>query len=165
MGNTASNKTIVDTIINNVPRKVVQETVPGNRFESLGVGKQPSGVVGEAHIDGLAQVGELRSIGNITGYYSDDRLKTKLGIIDDALAKLEQLSGFYYQGNAKAEELGFGVYREVGVSAQEVQAVLPEAVTDAPVDPEYLTVRYERLVPLLIEAVKELSERVKQLEK
>jgi hypothetical protein len=52
----------------------------------------------------------------------------------------------------------------VGVSAQEVQAIMPEVVAPAPIDDKYLTVRYEKLVPLLIEAIKELSEKVKTLE-
>jgi hypothetical protein len=42
--------------------------------------------------------------------------------------------------------------------------VLPEVVVPAPIDEKYLTVHYERLVPLLIEAIKELSAKVKQLE-
>jgi hypothetical protein len=61
--------------------------------------------------------------------------------------------------------LGFLVKKEVGVSAQQVQKILPEVVFPAPRDEHYLTVKYERLVPLLIEAIKELNEKVKQLEK
>jgi hypothetical protein len=45
-----------------------------------------------------------------------------------------------------------------------VQRVLPEVVAPAPIDAEYLTVRYERLVPVLIQAIKELTARVAQLE-
>jgi hypothetical protein len=53
----------------------------------------------------------------------------------------------------------------VGVSAQAVQAVLPEAVAPAPIDEQYLTVRYERLAPLLIEAIKELRQEVNAIKK
>ncbi len=91
------------------------------------------------------------------------RLKTKLGAIEDALSKVKSLSGFYYEANETAQALGYEVKREVGVSAQEVQRVQPEVVAPAPIDDKYLTVRYEKLVPLLIEAIKELSEKVEKL--
>ena len=104
--------------------------------------------------------GAIYATGNITAYYSDDRLKTKLGGIENALDKVKALSGFYYEANETAQNLGYKVEKEVGVSAQEVQAVLPEIVVPAPIDEQYLTVRYERLVPLLIEAIKELEAKV-----
>lgn len=53
--------------------------------------------------------------------------------------------------------------KEVGVSAQEVMEVQPEVVAPAPIDNNYLTVRYERLVPLLIEAIKELKVEIDTL--
>ncbi len=120
----------------------------GNNYQvnSLGVGTAASGTAGE-----------IRATNNITAYYSDDRLKTKLGNIEDALAKIRTLNGFYYEANETAQALGYEAVREVGVSAQQVQAVQPEIVVPAPIDDKYLTVRYERLVPLLIEAVKELD--------
>lgn len=122
------------------------------QFNSLGVGTAGSGTAGE-----------IRATNNVTAYYSDDRLKTKLGGIQDALAKVKTLSGFYYEANQTAQDLGYEVIREVGVSAQQVQAVLPEIVVPAPIDDKYLTVRYEKLIPLLIEAIKELEAKLEQL--
>lgn len=107
---------------------------------------------------------EIKAVGNITAYVSDERLKTKLGNIENALDKVEQLSGFYYELNDVAKALGLqSEGREVGVSAQQVLNVQPEAVAAAPVDNNYLTVRYERLVPLLIEAIKELRSEVNEI--
>ena len=73
------------------------------------------------------------------------------------------LNGFYYQANDIAHALGYDIKREVGVSAQEVEAIMPEVVAPAPIDEQYLTVRYEKLVPLLIEAIKELKAEVDRL--
>ena len=52
---------------------------------------------------------------------------------------------------------------QVGVSAQEIKAILPEAVTTAPIDDNYLTVWYEKLVPLLIEAIKEQNRLIEEI--
>ena len=57
-----------------------------------------------------------------------------------------------------------GTATHAGVSAQQVQAVLPEAVKPAPVDSNYLTVQYDKLVPLLIEAIKEQQETITNLQ-
>jgi hypothetical protein len=130
---------------------------------SFGVGTAASGTAGE-----------IRATNNITAYYSDARLKDFKGKIGDALYKVSQLNGYYYTENEKAEEFGYNNKElQVGVSAQEVQAVLPEVVTPAPFDldadgksksgDDYMTVRYEKLVPLLIEAIKELKAEVEAL--
>ena len=103
--------------------------------------------------------------GNITANYSDERLKDFKGTIPNALNKIAQLNGYYYTPNETALALGVdytGV--EVGVSAQEVEAVLPETIADSVVGKNYKTVMYERLTPLLIEAVKELTQKVEKLE-
>ena len=103
--------------------------------------------------------------GDIYAFVSDIRLKKDIERIDSALDKLKKLSGFTYSLNEKAEEIGLTSDKErhVGVSAQEVQEVLPEAVAPSPTNNDYLTVQYEKLVPLLIEAVKELSGEVTEL--
>ena len=128
-------------------------TTQNSQFNSIGVGTAASGAAGE-----------ILAIDNITAYYSDEKLKTKLGNIDNALAKILTLNGFYYEANEIAQALGYKVKREVGISAQEVQAIMPEVVAPAPIDDKYLTVRYERLVPLLIEAIKELTNKINVLE-
>jgi hypothetical protein len=107
----------------------------------------------------------ITATGNITAYFSDERLKTRLGLIENALAKVQTLDGFYYEPNETAQDLGYEVKREVGVSAQQVQAIMPEVIAPAPIDNQYLTVDYERLVPLLIEAIKELKAEVDELKK
>ena len=122
---------------------------------------------------------EIAATGNITAYYSDERLKTKTGSIENALQKVQSLEGFTYVENDLAKSVGYSNDKQqVGVSAQQVQSVLPEAVSLAPFDyetneetgeitsksgEEYLTVDYSRLVPLLIESIKELKTEVDDL--
>jgi hypothetical protein len=112
-----------------------------------------------------ASTNALSVTGDITAFASDIRLKTNIRPIENALSKVCSLSGFTYNFNGIAANLGLlSEDRIAGVSAQEVLEVLPEAVKPAPVNSEYLTVQYEKLVPLLIEAIKELQEKVKTLE-
>jgi hypothetical protein len=102
--------------------------------------------------------------GDITAFASDERLKENIQPLENALDKVLALNGFTYSFNEIGQSLGFdGLVRYVGVSAQEVQAVLPEAVKPAPVDSNYITVQYEKLVPLLIEAIKELKAEINEL--
>jgi hypothetical protein len=118
--------------------------------------------------------GEIRATNAITAYYSDRRLKANVTPIDNALPKVNQLTGVIYTQNLLAEQFGYHDYQlQVGVLAQDVQEVLPEAVKLAPFDLDengksrtgenYLTVQYEKLVPLLIQAIKELDQEVKTL--
>jgi hypothetical protein len=86
-----------------------------------------------------------------------------LGKIENAVDKVKQLEGFYYEANEVAQKLGYKPKREVGVSAQSVQEVLPEIVADAPINANYLTIDYERLTPLLIEAIKEQQSEIDEL--
>jgi len=112
---------------------------------------------GNTYMGGSALV-----VGDVISNYSDERLKTIVAPIDNALDKVKALEGFYYTPNKKAIDIGVesNQLSRVGVSAQQVQTVLPEAVKQAPIGHGYLTVQYEKLVPLLIEAIKELSAKV-----
>ena len=119
---------------------------------SLGVGTASSGTTGE-----------IRATNNITAYFSDERLKTNLGNIQNAVEKVLTLNGFYYEPNETAQKLGYKVKREVGLSAQQVQRILPEVVVPAPIDANYLTLHYDKIVPLLVEAIKEQAGEISEL--
>jgi hypothetical protein len=136
---------------------------------ALGVGTAPS-----------TTAGEIRATNNITAYYSDGRLKNISYTIPNALFKVNILKGVLYKNNNLAAEYGYTDQSEqVGVIAQDVELVLPQIVKPAPFDivkndegvevsksgQNYKTVQYEKLVPLLIEAIKELSQKVDNLEK
>ena len=118
--------------------------------------------------------GGLSVFGNITAYYSDERLKTKTANISDPLKIIDKLNGFYYKPNELAHSLGItNNKQDIGLSAQEVQSVLPELVNIAPFDLEkdkdgnkvsksgenYLTLSYDRLAPVFVEAIKELNQK------
>jgi len=122
-------------------------------------------VRGGAGIGGDLYVGkDIYGLGEITAYYgatSDRRLKTNIGNINNGLAKVLTLDGIVYNWNELADK-DLNV-KEAGVIAQQIQAVLPEAVVER--EDGYLTVKYERIIPLLIEAIKELSAEVDALKK
>ena len=119
-----------------------------------------------------ASSSELQVRGDIIAFAaaaSDDRLKTNKINITGALDKVNSLTGFTFEWNEVADkvlDLGGNPGRQLGVSAQEVQKVAPEAVKSITTDKgdEFLSVKYEKLVPLLIESIKELSAKVSALE-
>lgn len=113
---------------------------------------------------GLGVSGAINAGGEITAFATSDReLKTNVENITDALSKIEKLNGVTFNWNdlAKEVESKDTSVKEVGVIAQEVNQVLPEVVTIR--ENGYMAVRYEKLVPLLIEAIKELHEEIKTL--
>jgi hypothetical protein len=123
----------------------------------------------------LHVTGQILATNTITAFYSDDRLKNVSGTIKDALNKVNKLRGVYYTNNKLAESYGYtSLEQQVGVLARDVETVLPEIVKAAPFDLDvnnqsksgenYKTVQYERIVPLLIEAIKELNSTVKNLQ-
>lgn len=104
--------------------------------------------------------GTLKAKRDIIAFHSSDiTLKDNLTPITDALSKTNQLTGYEFDWNDKQD-----VYtgHDVGVVAQEVEQVLPEVVDVR--DDDTKAVKYEKLVPLLIESIKELSAKVEKLE-
>ena len=135
-------------------------TLTGLNSPSLGVGTTNSGTAGE-----------IRATGTITAGYSDERLKNLYGTIPNALDRILQLNGYYFTENQTAKDLGYSNDRmQVGLSAQEVERILPEVITDAPIenDQGYKTIWYDKMVPLLVEAIKEqqtiINDQKSQLE-
>ena len=121
------------------------------------------GIGNTAPVEKLHVTGNTVVTGDITAYYSDERLKTFKGKITEPLAKIKQLNGYYFVENELAKSLGYDNDKlQVGVSAQEVEKVLPEIVTKAPIDHKYKTVWYQKLTPLLIEGMKEQQTQIEQ---
>jgi hypothetical protein len=109
----------------------------------------------------LTGSGSLNVRGDITAFaLSDQRLKQDVEPISQALDKVRQLQGITFKWNMLAEDKNHD-RRDVGLLAQQVQSVLPEVVTQR--DNGYLAIQYEKLVPLLVEAIKELSNQLDQL--
>ena len=139
-------------------------TLTSAQITSLGVGTAASGTGGE-----------IRATNAITAYYSDERLKTEVQRIDNALAKVRRLSGVYYVNNDVAKSYGYtSTERQVGYLAGQMKGELPEVVKPAPFDigqntdgteysisgQNYMTVQYEKVGPLLLEAIKDLADEL-----
>ena len=110
-------------------------------------------------VDGSVRASTSISANDFYGIYhapSDDRLKNKLENIPSALDKVKTLNGFKFLW----KDANKGTDEHVGLSAQEVQKVLPQVVKQ---NGEYLNLQYDKLVPLLVEAIKELAAEVENL--
>ena len=123
------------------------------QFDSFGVGTAASGTTGE-----------IRATGDITAYYSsDERLKENFKTLDGALDKVNQLNGYEFDWKDGIEDVVSKKGHDIGVKAQEVQALYPELVHER--DNGYLAVDYVKLTAVLLHAVKELSAKVDELSK
>ena len=113
--------------------------------------------------------GSIYATGNVTAYYSSDRrLKTNISVIENALDKLSKINGVTFDwtdehiSKSGGEDSYFMRKHDVGVIAQEVQEVLPEVVAER--EDGTLAVKYDRIIPLLIEAIKEQGKKIAELE-
>ena len=108
--------------------------------------------------------GRIDAANDVVAYStSDERLKENIKPLENALEKINQIRGVEFDWKELNEEERREIHgnqgHDVGVIAQEVEAILPEVVTER--KNGYKAVKYEKIVPLLIEAVKELSNRIK----
>ena len=119
---------------------------------SLGVGTAASGVVGA-----------ILATNDVVAFASsDERLKENLELIGNAVEKVEAIGGYTYNWIPMEGVHVYGDMKDVGVIAQEVEKILPELVSDR--ENGYKAVKYDKLTALLIQAVKELSARITELE-
>jgi len=123
---------------------------PGSAFVSMSGQDSLNPINGDIHISG-----ELKVSGNITAFasFSDIRLKENIELIDDALNRVDTISGytFNYIDNPQ---------RMTGLIAQEVEKVLPEAVYE---DGNHKALYYGNIVGLLVEAIKDLKKEVDEI--
>lgn len=118
------------------------------------LGFTPANKAGESFTGSISVTGTITASGDITAY-SDASLKTDVATIPNALERVQRLRGVSFT------RIDTGL-RGIGVIAQELAAVVPEAAQAN--DDGLLSVAYGNLVGILIEAVKELSDKVKRLE-
>ncbi len=143
-----------------------------NNSEKLSVTTAGANVTGDfaasatasaAHIlvTGIISGSQLEASGDVIAFSSSDRrFKDNLVVIEGSLDKIGKINGYEFDWNNKQT-----AYKghDIGVVAQEIEAVLPEVVTTR--GDGYKAVKYEKIVPLLIESIKELQKKVEDIEK
>jgi hypothetical protein len=107
----------------------------------------------------------LSCAGDIIAFASDERLKENITLIDKPLEKLAKISGYNFNFTEKGAEITGQAQdtKQIGVLAQEIEQVCPEVIAPAPGDNDYKTVKYDKLVPLLIESIKAQQEQIDTL--
>jgi hypothetical protein len=164
----------------------VDATTTGINANSLAIRDENAHLIASrVRVDGIGGRGSttITSYANINGnsftisgfssVSSDMRLKYVTGNLTNATAKLCLLTPFKY----KHSKLALEMYNNkeltndndrYGLSAQELQVVFPEVVSDKFIKDahgnKYLSVAYSELIPVLIQSIKELNERITSLE-
>ena len=130
-----------------------------------------------SNIDTLTVDGAIICSKGITTSFSDDRLKNYTSNIENPIDLINRLNGFHFVPNDLAMTYGFTKTPDVGLSAQEVQSILPEIVKLAPFDmardnynnivsksgDNFLTICYEKMAPLFVESIKALKKELNEL--
>jgi len=105
--------------------------------------------------------GNIRTVADVIAYHTSDKMfKDNLTLINSPLEKINKIGGYTFEWNDKQESYDKGT-QDVGVVAQEIEEVLPEVVTTR--DNGSKAVKYEKIVPLLIEGIKEQQKQIDEL--
>lgn len=105
--------------------------------------------------------GDIKAAGDVIAFSaSDERLKNNISNITNPISKLNQINGVNFEWS-KDQSIHSG--KDVGVIAQDVQKVLPEVVTER--QDGNLAVKYEKIIPLLVEAIKDQQKQIEELKK
>ena len=132
-----------------------------------------------SNIDTLTIDGGIIASRGIVSSFSDNRLKNHTSNIANPIDLINKLNGFHYIPNDVALHHGFPSVPDIGLSAQEVQSILPEIVRIAPFDmmlddynnvisksgDNYLTICYEKLAPLFVESIKALKKELDEVKR
>ena len=116
---------------------------------------------GNAQFNANISGSQIEASGDVIAFgSSDERLKDNITHIHKPIDKINKIGGYKFTWNNKQDTyLG----KDVGVLAQEIEAIMPEVVTTRATG--YKAVKYEKIVPLLIEGIKELNKKIEDIEK
>ena len=119
-------------------------------FSGLGIGTAPSGTIGS-----------ILATNDVVAFASsDERLKENIEVIPNAVEKIQQMKGVYFDW-VPMEEIHVHQGHDIGVIAQDIEKVFPEVVTTR--ENGYKAVKYEKLISVLIEGIKELKSEIDDL--
>jgi len=105
----------------------------------------------------------IRSLADVVAYYSsDERLKENIKEIENPIEKVKQIRGVEFDWKDGYEDIHINTGHDVGVIAQDVEKVVPELVENR--ENGYKGVKYDRLVGLLIEGMKEQQKQIEELQ-
>jgi len=176
---------------NNTTQPEISVTPGGNTGDILmaNIGVGVDEMTGDAGLtfDSNALTGgtdTLSVAGDIIAFASDERLKENIIEISNPIEKIQQLRGVTYDWKDKALDLGFATarqYNEIGLIAQELEKIIPQAIARAPFDNEhnkklyvlgdridgetepYKTIKMDKVIPLLIEGIKDQQKQIDEL--
>lgn len=133
----------------------------GVELTAIGTVSVISGSLAVGNISPSATVGRIDASNDVVAFStSDERLKINIAPIHGSMGKVNSISGVEFDWISNPEIHGNSGH-DVGVIAQEIEKVLPEVVTTR--DNGYKAVKYEKIVPLLIEAIKDLQRQIDEL--